>query len=82
LEQARIEVDIEERTRLYNNFQVRFASELPSLPLFYPIYNYAVDEQIQGVTMGPLYDPSDRLVTAPQWFLLAGRAPVENTPTP
>jgi peptide/nickel transport system substrate-binding protein len=82
LEQARIEVDIEERTRLYNNFQVRFASELPSLPLFYPIYNYAVDEQIQGVTMGPLYDPSDRLVTAPRWFLLAGRAPVENTPTP
>ena len=82
LEQARIEVDIEERTRLYNNFQVRFASELPSLPLFYPIYNYAVDEQIQGVTMGPLYDPSDRLVTAPQWFLLAERAPVENTPTP
>jgi peptide/nickel transport system substrate-binding protein len=82
LEQSRIEVDIEERTRLYNNFQVRFASELPSLPLFYPIYNYAVDEQIQGVTMGPLYDPSDRLVTAPQWFLLAGRAPVENTPTP
>jgi peptide/nickel transport system substrate-binding protein len=82
LEQARIEVDIEERTRLYNNFQVRFASELPSLPLFYPIYNYAVDEQIQGVTMGPLYDPSDRLVTAPRWFLLAGRAPIENTPTP
>jgi len=82
LEQARIEVDIEERTRLYNNFQVRFASELPSLPLFYPIYNYAVDEQVQGVTMGPLYDPSDRLVTAPQWFLLAGRAPAENTPTP
>jgi peptide/nickel transport system substrate-binding protein len=75
LEQARIEVDIAERTRLYNNFQVRFASELPSLPLFYPIYNYAVDEQIQGITMGPLYDPSDRLATAPRWFLLAERAP-------
>ncbi len=72
LEQARIEVDIEERTRLYNNFQVRFASELPSLPLFYPIYNYAVDEQVQGVTMGPLYDPSDRLVTRPNGSYLPG----------
>lgn len=89
LEQARIEVDITERTRLYNNFQVRFASELPSLPLFYPIYNYAVEEQVQGVTMGPLYEPSDRLVTAPQWFLLAERgiesetaSPTESTPTP
>jgi peptide/nickel transport system substrate-binding protein len=89
LEQARIEVDVTERSRLYNNFQVRFASELPSLPLFYPIYNYAVDEQVQGVTIGPLYDPSDRLATAPQWFLIAGRpavtetgSPLENTPTP
>lgn len=89
LEQARVEVDIAERSRLYNNFQVRFASELPSLPLFYPVYNYAVDEQVQGITMGPLYDPSDRLATAPQWFLLAERAPesatespVESTPTP
>jgi peptide/nickel transport system substrate-binding protein len=89
LEQARIEVDVTERSRLYNNFQVRFASELPSLPLFYPIYNYAVDEQVQGVTIGPLYDPSDRLATAPQWFLIAGRPAVtetgsslENTPTP
>jgi peptide/nickel transport system substrate-binding protein len=89
LEQARIEVDIAERTRLYNNFQVRFATELPSLPLFYPIYNYAVEEQVQGVTMGPLYEPSDRLVTSPQWFLLAERgsgsetvSPAENTPAP
>ena len=89
LEQARIEVDIAERTRLYNNFQVRFTGELPSLPLLYPIYNYAIDELVQGVTMGPLYDPSDRLLTAPQWFLLAGRAPaseteapIESTPTP
>jgi len=82
LEQARIEVDIAERSRLYNNFQVRFASELPSLPLFYPIYNYAVDEQVQGITMGPLYDPSDRLVTAPQWFLLAERGPESETDSP
>jgi peptide/nickel transport system substrate-binding protein len=82
LEQARIEVDIAERTRLYNNFQVRFADELPSLPLFYPIYNYAVDDQVQGVTMGPLFDPSDRLVTAPKWFLLAERNVESETDTP
>jgi peptide/nickel transport system substrate-binding protein len=30
LEQARIGVDIAERSRFYNNFQVRFTSELPS----------------------------------------------------
>lgn len=74
MEQARIETEMGERIRLYNNFQVRFSNELPSLPLFYPVYNYAVDEEVQGVTVGPLYDPSDRLATAPQWFLLAERA--------
>jgi peptide/nickel transport system substrate-binding protein len=74
LEQARVEVDIAERTRLYHNFQVRFADELPALPLFYPVYNFAVDEQVQGVTMGPLFDTSDRLATIRQWFLLAERA--------
>jgi peptide/nickel transport system substrate-binding protein len=81
LEQARVEVDITERTRLYHNFQVRFTSELPALPLFYPVYNYAVDDQVQGVTMGPLFDTSDRLATAPQWFLLAERS-AEETSTP
>ncbi|HLE14632.1 MAG TPA: peptide ABC transporter substrate-binding protein [Anaerolineales bacterium] len=74
LEQARVEMDPAERKRLYDNFQVRFASDLPSLPLFFPVYNYAIDERVQGVTVGPLYDPSDRLATAVRWFLLAEQA--------
>jgi peptide/nickel transport system substrate-binding protein len=73
LEQARIIDDIAERTRLYRNFQVRFASEMPALPLFYPVYTYAIDEQVQGVTMGPLFDTSDRFATISSWFLVAER---------
>lgn len=76
LEQARVIVDLAERTRLYRNFQVRFTSEMPALPLFYPVYTYAVDAQVQGVTMGPLFDTSDRFATVTSWFLVAGR-PVE-----
>jgi peptide/nickel transport system substrate-binding protein len=74
LEEARVELDLAERIRLYNNFQVRFASELPALPLFYPVYNYGIDERINGVTMGAFYDPSDRFANATQWFLLAERS--------
>jgi peptide/nickel transport system substrate-binding protein len=73
LEQARIIVDLEERNRLYRNFQVRFRNELPSILLFYPVYTYAVGEHIQGVTMGPLFETSDRFATVTSWFLNAER---------
>ncbi len=73
LEQARVTVDLAERVRLYRNFQVRFIQELPALPLFYPVYSYAVSVDVQGVTMGPLFEPSDRFDTISGWFLLAKR---------
>jgi peptide/nickel transport system substrate-binding protein len=81
LEAARITVDPEERTRLYRNFQVRFAGELPALPLFYPVYTYAVDAQVRGVRMGPLYTPSDRFFNITQWFLFVEQT-VEAVSTP
>lgn len=86
LEQGRIVVDIAERAKNYRNFQVRFSQELPALPLFYPVYVYAVDAEVQGVSIGPLFDPSDRFSMINQWFLVARRGeaaletPVEDTP--
>lgn len=86
LEEARIELDRAERIRLYNNFQVRFASELPALPLFYPIYNYGIDQRVNGVTIGSVYQPSDRFADVIKWFLLAERSlesgPGEEQATP
>ena len=68
--------------RLYRNFQVIFAKELPSLPLFYPVYSYAADDQAQGVQVAPLlYDPSDRFTTFSNWFLLTRRK-LEQTQSP
>jgi peptide/nickel transport system substrate-binding protein len=64
LEQGRITTDLEERTRLYNNFQVRWSQELPAIPLFYPVYTYAVSNDVQGVSIGPIFDTSD-LITLP-----------------
>jgi peptide/nickel transport system substrate-binding protein len=83
LEQARIIVDPLERTRLYRNFQVRFVDELPALPLFYPVYSYAVDSQVQGVRIGPLLEPSDRFDTVTKWFLFSeGTTAQQETETP
>jgi peptide/nickel transport system substrate-binding protein len=69
LEEARITTDVGERARLYRNFQMIFAEELPALPLLYPVYNYGVDYQVQGVRMGPLLDISDRYATILEWYL-------------
>lgn len=79
LEQARITTDFTERTRLYHNFQAIFAQELPALPLYFPVYNYGVDKQIQGVTVGPLIDTSYRYETVASWYLLAKRTSEETT---
>ncbi|HZM20426.1 MAG TPA: peptide ABC transporter substrate-binding protein [Anaerolineales bacterium] len=81
LEQARVTTDYTLRTRLYRNFQVVFAKELPALPLFAPVYSYGVDAQVQGVQIPLLYDPSDRLATFAQWYLLTRRALEQETPT-
>ena len=83
LEQARVTADYTLRTRLYRNFQVVFAKELPALPLFAPVYSYGVDSQVQGVQVPSLYDPSDRLATFTNWYLLTRRVlESEETPTP
>ncbi len=72
LEQARVLIDYNERIKRYRNFQVRFATELPALPLFYPVYSYGIDSQVRGVSMGPIYDPSDRFENLTSWYLTSG----------
>jgi peptide/nickel transport system substrate-binding protein len=88
LEQARITVDSSERARLYRNFQVRFMQELPALPLYYPVYRYAINSDVQGVQVGPLFDTADRFATITQWYLVTKHtnfpavSSEELTPTP
>lgn len=81
IERARINFDLAEREKDYGNFQVRFVNELPALPILYPVYSFAVDEQVQGVRMGPLFDTSERFATLNSWYLVAKRTlPTETVP--
>jgi peptide/nickel transport system substrate-binding protein len=81
LEQARVVADQNIRTRLYRNFQVVFARELPALPLYYPIYTYGVDQRVQGVQAVPLFEPADRFNGITSWYLVTRRA-LEQTVQP
>lgn len=73
LEQARQSTDQSERARLYRDFQELFADEVPSLLLYYPVYNYAVDDMVNGVQLSPMMDPSDRFRTVDQWYIKTRR---------
>jgi peptide/nickel transport system substrate-binding protein len=46
LNQARQTSDLEQRKALYREFQQIFAEEVPSILLFYPVYNYFVDKEV------------------------------------
>ncbi|MGD8604683.1 MAG: peptide ABC transporter substrate-binding protein [Anaerolineales bacterium] len=70
LEQARIVPDIGRRTELYRSFQARFLDQVPAIFLYYHVYNFAIDAEYQGVTIGPMFDPSDRFNTIRQWYLI------------
>ena len=82
LEQARIQPSMELRVRLYRNFQILFAEDLPSLPLFYTVYNYGLKSSIENVSIGPVFDPADRFNAANTWYILTDTTPSQAvTPT-
>jgi peptide/nickel transport system substrate-binding protein len=80
LEQARTTPDLGTRAELYRSFQYRFQDQMPSLFLYHPVYTTAVSAQMQGVTLGPMVDPSDRFGAIERWYVLARRARTSGAP--
>lgn len=76
IEQARITVDRERRVALYREFQQLFMSEVPAIPLYVPVFNYAVDVRVQGVQMPPLVRTGDRFRNIAEWYVLQRRVVV------
>lgn len=66
-------LDEKVRREIYFDFQDLFAEQLPILPLYHPVYNYAVDARVRDVQVGPLNQPSDRFRTLPDWFIKTRR---------
>ena len=69
LEKARTTVNLEDRKRLYEQFQSAFAEEMPSIPLYHPLYLYAVDRRVKGISLGVLYDTSSRFLNVNEWYM-------------
>ena len=73
LEQARVTANKERRKELYRDFQFRFRDQVPALMLYHPVFTYAISSDVQGASVGPIFDPSDRFANIGDWYLLVRR---------
>jgi peptide/nickel transport system substrate-binding protein len=73
LSEARQTSDLEQRKALYREFQQIFAEEVPSILLFYPLYNYFVDKDVKGLSLGVLFEPASRFANVHQWYVRTKR---------
>jgi peptide/nickel transport system substrate-binding protein len=73
IEEARRINDRKRRIELYYRFQEIFAEEVPSILLYYPIYNYAVSKKVKGVQIAPMNAPSDRFRSIGKWYIATKR---------
>jgi peptide/nickel transport system substrate-binding protein len=69
LEKGRVVRDHDVRTQVYWEFQERFVQEVPAIPLYYPVYTYAVSSRIHGVQLVPLNDLGDRFQGVTGWYI-------------
>ena len=67
LENARRARNSIHRTRLYQQFQETFAEQTVAIPLYYPLYTFAVRDTIEGVRLGSLGTSADRFRSIKHW---------------
>jgi peptide/nickel transport system substrate-binding protein len=77
LEEGRSVSDPGRRQQLYAEFQEIFAGQLPALPLYFDVYNFAISDRVHDVEVGRLNAPWDRFRTADQWYMVVERVTVE-----
>ncbi|MGD0205256.1 MAG: peptide ABC transporter substrate-binding protein, partial [Dehalococcoidia bacterium] len=82
LSQARQTSDLEQRKALYREFQQIFAEEVPSILLFYPVYNYFIDKEVKGVSLGVLFEPASRFANVHEWYVKVKRTGSQPSPQP
>lgn len=68
LERARRESNGLNRVVLYRQFQQTFISRAIAIPLYYPLYTYAVRSDLEGLQLGFINNsPTDRFRTIAAW---------------
>ncbi len=72
LEYARREASGINRAIYYDIFQRDFIERAIAIPMYYPLYTYAVSAAFEGVQLGFIGRPGDRFKTIGNWYQKAG----------
>jgi peptide/nickel transport system substrate-binding protein len=67
LERARRDASGINRIQLYTEFQITFAERAAAMPLYNPLFTYAVRSRVSGVQLGYLATPADRFRSIQDW---------------
>ncbi|GAB4509536.1 MAG: peptide ABC transporter substrate-binding protein [Anaerolineae bacterium] len=67
LERARRDLNGVTRAALYREFQQAFINRAIAIPLYYPLFTYAVSSEVTGVQFGLISQLSDRFLTLKDW---------------
>jgi len=67
LERARRDPNGLNRVELYRQFQDAFIERAIAIPLYYPLYTYAVNERVEGVQLGFMATSAHRFRTIQSW---------------
>lgn len=70
LERARRDANGINRIVFYHNFQREFIQKAIAIPLYHPIFTYAVNPNVSGIQLGFISTPSDRFMTIRDWHII------------
>lgn len=73
LQRAVQSMNRDERTKLYGDFAALFAQEQPAIPLYHPVYFYAISRSVRGVDLPVLTDMPDRWANLADWYVRSRR---------
>src|SRR5690606_19111764 len=69
LERARQELSGVNRVLYYQQFQRDFVERAIAIPMYYPLFTYAVSDDVEGVQLGFIGSHTDRFRNIQDWVL-------------
>jgi peptide/nickel transport system substrate-binding protein len=68
LEEAFTTIDDQTRIKKYTDFQIEISKDMPAVFLYSPNFIYVVSNNLSGLNISHISNPSDRFLNAYQWY--------------